>query len=96
MIAITQPGLVSLDSEPTLPNYENRNLAEEIFETWVQTLREKLQDTQKSPFHIERDIFVIMLRHFAQFKSKDVAKIPLLGLNQHNVDVISHRIFRAV
>ena len=82
--------LVDLDPDIAGPGIDP-NLNEEKFEYWVEVLQDKIQNSQKSPFHSERDIFVFMLRHFAKFKSKDVAQIPLLNLSDHNVDVISHR-----
>ena len=73
-------------------SFKESIVIEEIFEFCAQTLRRKLQDSQKSPFHIERDLLAFLMRTVAGFKSKEVAQIPLLNLNEHNVNIIMYRL----
>jgi hypothetical protein len=87
MILQTQLNPALLE-EITIPQEDKADL----FDLYVETLRDKLADSQKSPLNIERDMFVFLLRFMAEFKSKDVAAIPLLKLSPHNVDIIVHRL----
>ncbi len=61
-------------------------------EKLISSLRYSLHQTQRSPYRNERDIFVFALRMINGIKSKDVAKIPLLKMNEHNVNVVVDRL----
>jgi len=63
-----------------------------LHEHLVDLARAVQSETQKPEFFRERDTFVLVLRKVAGFRSKDVARIPLLNMNPHNVDVVVNRL----
>ncbi len=58
----------------------------------VDFLRTVQTGTQKAAYHRERDTLVFLLRKLAGFRAKEVAAIPILSLNDHNVDVVVNRL----
>lgn len=90
MKPLLKPDRVDLESV-TVP-VEDKIIIEELFEFCSETLRAKLQNSQKSPFYTERDILVFLMRTITGFKSKEVAHVPSLNLNEHNVDIIMYRL----
>lgn len=58
----------------------------------VELLRAALSGSQKKKFNQERDIFIYLLRRYGDFKSKEVAQIPLLDTSEHNIDIVVNRI----
>lgn len=74
---------------------ENPRTAEDLVDLLVNELRANLSGTRKPDYHVERDIFVFLLRCLYGFKAKEVESIPLLGMNSHSVDNVVHRLSKA-
>ncbi|MFQ5823286.1 MAG: hypothetical protein ACE5JB_04455 [bacterium] len=72
--------------------FDHPDIAEDIYDFLVNSLRRILSKTHKSPYHQERDILIYLLRIIAGFKAKEVAQIPLLNITQGNVDNIMNRL----
>ena len=46
--------------------------------------------------NLERDLFILIMRKIMGFRSEQVARIPLLGVSEHNVNVAVNRLGRRV
>jgi len=90
MKALLKSNRVDLNS--VIIPIEDKIIIEELFDFCSETLRAELQSSQKSLFYIERDILVFLMRTITGFKSKEVAQVPSLNLNEHNVDIIMYRL----
>lgn len=77
------------------PEYRDDNPAidvESVHTHLVDILEMAQMDTQKNEYHKARDTLMYLLRTLCGFQAKEVAQIPLLNVNPHNVDVIVNRL----
>jgi len=73
---------------------------EKDFQLYTKTFHDILRNSNKSTFHIERDIYILLMREIGCFKAKEVAQIPLLKFDQKKgedrVNTIVDRLWDAV
>ncbi len=82
----------ALDNEETLVSPEPQNAGNGTHEKLANSLRKMLNQTQKSDYNKERDIFIFALRKISEFNAKEVSQIPLLKMKADNVDTIVNRL----
>jgi len=83
---------VSLDNEETLVSPEPQHDGNGTHKKIAGSLRKILNQTQKSDYNKERDIFIFALRKISEFNAKEVSQIPLLKMKADNVDTIVNRL----
>ncbi len=83
---------VALDNEGTLVSPEPQHDGNGTHEKIARSLRKILNQTQKSDYNKERDIFIFALRKISDFKAKEVAQIPLLKIKADHVDTVVGRL----
>jgi hypothetical protein len=91
---ITRNEVDLTETTPELKSYlaNHSEVAEELHDYLVGKFRQSLAATQKSDYHIERDILIYLLRVIGGFKAKEVEQIPLLNVTQSNVDNVMNRL----
>ncbi len=83
---------VDIDPEKEPVSPEPQNDGNGTHKKIGDSLRKILNETQKSDYNKERDIFIFALRKISEFKTKEVAQIPLLKIKAHNVDIVVNRL----
>lgn len=89
---LAAPKTSPLDADLPIEDKRTDQEIEISYRESVELLRAALSGSQKKRFNQERDIFVYLLRRYGDFKSKEVAKIPLVDTKEHNVDIIVNRL----
>ncbi len=85
---------VALDNEGHLVSPEPQNNGNGTHEKIVSSLRKIINQTQKSDYNKERDIFIFALRKISEFKAKEVAQIPVLKIKADHVDTVVGRLMK--
>ena len=87
---------VPLNEEMLIEDITADDKPENNYKELAGILRTVLSTTKKKKFNKERDIFIFLLRRYGDFKSKEVAQIPLLKTSEHNIDIVVARLQQLV